>query len=146
MLSKNESVHSTTPQDEEIKLIQQLEKTLASGQVPKMVDIDGEQVMIPSSVYQVWRQVVHAMASGQTITIVPQQQEMTTQEAADFLNVPQAYLIKLLEQAEIPYTQVDYQQRVNLLYLRKYKEQRDKQRRELLDELIQESQDLGFYQ
>lgn len=51
-----------------------------------------------------------------------------------------------MEQGEIPYTQVDSQQRVNLLYLRKYKEERDKQRRKILDELIQESQDLGFYQ
>ncbi len=85
------------------------------------------------------------MALGQTISIVSQQQEMTTQEAAIFLTVPQPYLIKLLEQGEIPYTQVNSDKRINLLDLIKYKEERDKQRSKILDELIQESQDLGFY-
>lgn len=145
MLSKNESVHSTAPQDEEIKLIQQLEKTLFSGQVPKMIDIDGEQVVIPSSVYQVWRQVVHAMALGQKISIVSQQQEMTTQEAADFLNVSRPYLIKLLEQGEIPYIKVGSHRRVNLLDLSKYKEERDNKRREGMKEFSQFLQKEGFY-
>lgn len=145
MLSQNEPIQSAIPQNQEIKLIKQLEQVLTSSSSPKMLDMNGEQVVIPESVCQVWRQVVHAMALGQTISIVSQQQEMTTQEAADFLTVPQSYLIKLLEQGEIPYTQVDSYKRVNLQNLIKYKEERDKQRSKLLDELIQESQDNGFY-
>lgn len=145
MLSKNESVHSTTPQDEEIILIQQLEKTLFSGQVPKMIGIDGEQVVIPESVLIMWCQVVHAMARGQTVSIVSQQQEMTTQEAADFLNVSRPYLIKLLEQGQIPYIKVGSHRRVNLLDLNKYKEERDKKRREGIKEFSQFLQKEGFY-
>jgi excisionase family DNA binding protein len=146
MLSQNEPIESAIPQEQEIKRIKQLEKVLGSNSQSIKIDNNGEQVLIPESVIVMWRQVVHAMGSGQAISIVPQQQEMTTQEAADFLSVPRPYLIKLLEQGEIPYTQVNSQQRLNLLDLRKYKEETDKQRRKILDELIQESQDLGFYQ
>ncbi len=92
-----------------------------------------------------WRQVVHAMALGHTISIAAQQQEMTTQEAADFLNVSRPYLIKLLEQGEIPYIKVGSHRRVNLLDLSKYKEERDKKRREGMKEFSKFLQEEGFY-
>ncbi|BAZ15669.1 hypothetical protein NIES4071_75410 [Calothrix sp. NIES-4071] len=92
-----------------------------------------------------WRQVVHAMALGQTISITGQQQEMTTTEAADFLNVSRPYLIKLLQQGEIPYIKVGSHRRVNLLDLSKYKEERDKQRRKGMKEFNQFLQEEGFY-
>ena len=70
----------------------------------------------------------------------------SVQEAADFLNVSQPHLIKLLEQGEIPYIMVGSHRRINCLALMKYKEKRDTKRNNLLDELIQESQDMGFYE
>ena len=70
----------------------------------------------------------------------------SVQEAADFLNVSRPHLIKLLEQGEIPYIMVGSHRRINSLALMKYKEKRDAKRNNLLDELIQESQDMGFYE
>lgn len=145
MLSQNEPIKSAIPQDEEIKLIKQLEKVLAPGSQPKMIDSSGEQVVIPESVLIMWRQVIHAMVSRQVISIVPQQQEMTTQEAADFLNVSRPYLIKLLEQGQIPYIKVGSHRRVNLLDLSKCKEERDKKRREGMKEFSKFLQEEGFY-
>ncbi|RUT09969.1 excisionase [Dulcicalothrix desertica PCC 7102] len=144
MLSENEPIQSATSQDEEIKLIKQLEKVLRSGSQSKIHN-NGEQVVIPESVLIMWHQVVHAMALGQTVSIVPQQQEMTTQEAADFLNVSRPYLIKLLEQGQIPYIKVGSHRRVNLLDLSKYKEERDKTRREGMKEFSKFLQEEGFY-
>lgn len=57
---------------------------------------------------------------------------MTTQQAADFLNVSRPYLIKLLEQGEIPYIKVGSHQRIPFTDLMKYKEQRDMKRSQLL--------------
>ncbi len=62
------------------------------------------------------------------------------------LNVSRPYLIKLLGQGKLPYMMVGTHRRVKFEDLRKYKQQRDIKRRQLLDELIAESQELGFYE
>ncbi|MHC5724320.1 MAG: helix-turn-helix domain-containing protein [Nostoc sp.] len=100
----------------------------------------------PDNVCFVLRQVVQAMASGKNVSIVTHNPELTTQQAADLLNVSRPYLIKLLEQGELPYFMVGTHRRVKFEDLIKYKQQRDTKRRQLLDELIAESQELGFYQ
>lgn len=146
MLGQNEAVESSViPQEREAQLIKQLLKILVEDSQVKMIGSNGEQVAIPESVYGVLRQVVRAIASGQVVSVVVQEQEMTTQEAADFLNVSRPYLIKLLEQGEIQYIKVGSHRRVNLLDLMKYKDERDKKRHEGIKELSQFLQEEGFY-
>ncbi|BAY91620.1 MULTISPECIES: excisionase family DNA-binding protein [unclassified Tolypothrix] len=65
------------------------------------------------------------MALCQTAAVVPEQRELTTQQATNFLNVSRPYLIKLFEQGKIPYIQVGFHLRVNFDDLKKYKQQRD---------------------
>ena len=113
---------------------------------PKLVGANGEKITIPEPIYQVLLQVVHAMASGKAISIIPQQQELTTQQAAEFLNVSRPYLIKLLEQGEIPHIKVGSHRRVRFDNLMNYKQQRDVKRDQLLTELTQMSQEAGFYE
>ncbi|MEH1836331.1 MAG: helix-turn-helix domain-containing protein [Nostoc sp.] len=111
-----------------------------------LVTANGEEMTITDSVFRVLRQVVQAMALGKNVSIVTHNPELTTQQAADLLNVSRPYLIKLLEQCELPYIMVGTHRRVKFEDLRKYKQQRDTKRRQLLDELIGESQELGFYE
>lgn len=111
----------------------------------KLVGANGEEIYIPESVYQLLRQVVQAMESGQAIHIVPQDREMTTQQAADFLNVSRPFLIKLLEKQEIPYIKVGTHRRIRFQDLITYKQQRDSKRREGLKEITQFLQNEGFY-
>ncbi|MBW4671706.1 MAG: helix-turn-helix domain-containing protein [Cyanomargarita calcarea GSE-NOS-MK-12-04C] len=147
MLEHNSSYKSILPQQLEIQSIKKLESILqATGNTAKLIGPNEEQIAIPESVYQVLRQVVHAFVLGQSISIMPQQQEMTTQEAADFLNVSRPYLIKLLEQGNIPYIKVGSHRRVRFEDLKNYKQLRDTERGRILDELTQESQDMGFYE
>ncbi|WP_342001099.1 helix-turn-helix domain-containing protein [Chlorogloeopsis sp. ULAP02] len=131
---------------QEVESIKQLARILThESSQAKLVGANGEEIYIPESLCQVLCQVFSAMASGKAISIVSQEQEMTTQQAADFLNVSRPYLIKLLEQGEIPYIKVGSHRRVRLEDLRKYKEQRDSKRRKGLKELTQFLQDEGFY-
>lgn len=140
-------LESIMAQKQEADSIRQLENILSlQGSQAKLIGANGKAITIPESVYQVLRQVVHAMALGQAISIAPQEQEMTTQQAADILNVSRPYLIKLLEQGEIPYIKVGTHRRVRSQDLMTYKQQRDTKRSNLLDDLIQESQDMGFYE
>ena len=140
-------LESVMAQKQEADSIRQLEHILSlQDSQAKLVGANGKVITIPESVYQVLRQVVHAMALGQAISIAPQEQEMTTQQAADILNVSRPYLIKLLEQGEIPCIKVGTHRRIRHQDLISYKQQRDTKRSNLLDELIQESQDMGFYE
>lgn len=70
---------------------------------------------------------------------------MTTQQAADFLNVSRPYLIKLLEQGEVPHIKVGSHRRIRFQDIATYKQQRDTKRRQHLNELTGFLQDEGFY-
>ncbi|HZR43328.1 MAG TPA: helix-turn-helix domain-containing protein [Ktedonobacteraceae bacterium] len=71
--------------------------------------------------------------------------ELTTQEAADILNISKAYMIKLLEQGDIPFIKVGTHRRILLDDLMDYKQRRDASRKKSLAELTQMSQELGLY-
>ena len=72
--------------------------------------------------------------------------ELTTQEAADILNVLQPFLVKLLENGEIPHVTVGSRRRILFQDLMVYKEQRKVKRRQGLKKLTQFLQDEGFYE
>ena len=68
------------------------------------------------------------MAEGKTISIVPSNSEVSTQQAADMLNVSRPHLIKLLEAKKIPFNKVGSHRRILLKDIMEYKEQLAKQR------------------
>ena len=90
-------------------------------------------------------QASEALARGLTVRVVAVDEELTTQQAADILGVSRPYLIRLLESGKIPFTKVGTHRRVRMTDLLAYKEQRDAERREALQELTRTSQELGLY-
>lgn len=124
--------------------LQRLEAMLSVAH-PKLVGMDGEEIPLPDSVYQALRQVIHQMAAGRAISLVPYDRYLSTQEAADLLNVSRPYLYTLLDGGQIPYIKVGTHRRIKFEDLMAYKQSRDSQRRQALSELGSLSQDLGFY-
>jgi excisionase family DNA binding protein len=112
---------------------------------PKLVGVDGEEIPLPDSVYQVFRQVIHMMAAGRAISLVPYDRYFSSQEAADFLNISRPYLYSLLDGDQIPYMMVGTHRRIRFEDLMDYKRKRDRQRHQALSELAAFSQELGFY-
>ena len=75
----------------------------------------------------------------------PSHDELTTQEAADLINVSLPFLIKQLEEGIIPYHKVGKHHRVRFTDLMEYKTNIDAARNKVLDELVEESEKLGLY-
>ncbi len=112
----------------------------------KLVDSNGTEFPIPESAYQMLHQALQLMASGEAVSVVLQKREVTTREAAELLNMPRPYLIKLLEEGKIPYTKVGLHRYIRFEGVMTYKKQQDIQPREGLRELTQFLQDEGFYE
>jgi excisionase family DNA binding protein len=85
-----------------------------------------------------------ALAEGHAVTVVPVPAELTTQEAADILNVSRPYLIKLLDERKLPYRRVGNRRKVLLEDVLRYKQRDDRARQAILDELSREAQTVGL--
>jgi excisionase family DNA binding protein len=102
----------------------------------------GYQVELPASVVEALRMVVEAMVRGQSITLISQAKELTSQEAADLIGVSRPYLIKLLERGEIPFHRVGTHRRLKIEDVLAYRDRRDIEQRAALNELTRLSEEL----
>jgi len=121
-----------------------LEHRLSDEAPATLVGPDGEQLPLPRSVYQVLVQVVHEMAQGHAVAVMPYHAQLTTQQAADLLGVSRPHLVKLLDDGKIAFTRPTKHRRVRLADLIAYKSQRDTERSDALDELAAEADRLGL--
>lgn len=124
------------------QLRQQIDEIFRQHRTARLVAPDGETTEIPESVFHALQLVVKSMVRGQTITLMPHDKDLTTQEAADLLRVSRPHLIKLLDQDAIPHHKVGTHRRVRIDDLLAYRAKRDTTRREKLDELIRISEEL----
>ena len=85
-----------------------------------------------------------ALAEGHAVTVVPVPAELTTQGAADILNVSRPYLIKLLDERKLPYRRVGNRRKVLLEDVLRYKQRDDEFRQAILDDLSREAQAIGL--
>jgi excisionase family DNA binding protein len=100
---------------------------------------------VPRSAVELLARVLAHMAAGQAVSVVPAHAELTTQQAADLLNVSRPYLIGLLDDGKIEYRKVGKHRRVRADSLMDYKRKDDHDRRDVADELTQLNRDMGLY-
>lgn len=118
------------PDPEEVKQAELIGKELSS-----LVEIDnGHEVMLifrkdgkdvelpfPPSAFQLLMRIMEQMALGNSVTLIPVHAQLTTQEAADLLNVSRPFVVKLLKEGKIPCIKVGAHRRVRFEDLMEYK-------------------------
>lgn len=102
-------------------------------------------IELPDAVYELLLRILDGMQQGKAISIVPVMQDLTTQQAASLLGVSRPFFVKLLESGALPFHLTGTHRRVYLKDLLAYKEHRDKERREALDQMAKEAEDLCLY-
>lgn len=101
---------------------------------------------LPPSLFAVLRQAALRLAQGSSVMIVNYDHELTTQQAADLLNVSRPYLISLLESGKLRFHMVGSHRRIRFGDLMAYKDRRDALRRDHLNEIVRVSESLGLYE
>lgn len=112
----------------------------------QLVGPKGQTIPIPEAVFYVLERVAEVLARGDSITVVPVGREVTTQQAADLLNVSRQYLVRLLDEGRIPYGKTGKHRRLRIEDVLAFKEQRDKDRRAGLRELSRMTEEFGGYE
>jgi excisionase family DNA binding protein len=104
----------------------------------------GDVITIPAAAMRLLLHTLAQMAQGNAVTLTPVQAELTTQQAADLLNVSRPFFVQLLEACEIPFRKVGARRRVKLQDVMAYKQDLYEKRRRTLDELTAYDQELGL--
>lgn len=113
---------------------------------PRLVGRGGFELELPDPIFHLLLGLVRSMREGKTVLLVPEDEDLTTQAAANYLGVSRPFLIGLLEGGQIPHYKVGTHRRVRLRDLRDYERRRDERRREDLDALFDAVEGAGKYE
>jgi excisionase family DNA binding protein len=118
-----------------------LSKVVPDGDLQIQLD-DGQKLKLPGGAARLLSYLLTEMSHGNAVTMIPIHAELTTQEAADYLNVSRPYLVGLLEANKLKFRKVGTHRRIKFSDLQAYKEQSDREQNDALDDLAAEAQEL----
>ncbi len=146
-----ETLNPSLPSEAEAVLARETSKVLASraqmGKPLRLRLLDDPArgiVKIPASAVRMLIHILEEMARGNAVTLIPVHAELTTQEAADMLNISRPSLIQLLDEGMIEFRRVGTHRRIRFEALMSYKRRADADRRAALAELAAYDQELGL--
>jgi excisionase family DNA binding protein len=149
----SEKFETVAPTEADAKLARESSRRLATHKLSKRPSVriqlldDGEQaetIAVPASALRLFLNLLTEMSQGNAVTLIPTHAELTTQQAADLLNVSRPYLVKVLDEGKIPFRNVGKYRRVRFDDLMAYNRKDDEARAKILDQLTAEAQELGM--
>jgi excisionase family DNA binding protein len=146
-LDSRTSFAPEVPTEEDSKLAAEAIRALAGAikakkEVLRVKLDDGQQFTLPKAATRLLSHLLNEMANGNAVTLIPIHAELTTQEAADYLNVSRPYLIRQLESHKVPFHKVGTHRRIKFQDLEVYRQSVESERRKVMDELAEQAQEL----
>ncbi|NJM35569.1 MAG: helix-turn-helix domain-containing protein [Rhodomicrobium sp.] len=124
---------------------QELIARLGDGPVALGNAATGETTPLPPHIAELLRQVLTRLAAGKNVTVTEALEEVTPNEAAEYLNVSRPYIAKLMDEGVLPYRQVGNHRRIPFADLAAYREQERARARKSMREVTRLSEELGLY-
>ena len=143
----------TIPTDQDARLAREASRVLdasaaAEGALRMRLvetgDAPSATLELPAAAARLLKELLREMAAGHAVTLVPIEAEITTQQAADLLNVSRPYVVGLVEQSKLPARMVGPQRRVRLVDVLAYKTESKAKARAALREMVAIDQELGL--
>lgn len=147
---RNEQLIAPPESQAETELARNSSRLLAAcighGPTARLRVIDGkDEIEVPVAALRMLVDILANMAAGNALSLVPIHAELTTQQAADFLNVSRPYLVGLLDRGELAHHKVGTHRRIYFRDLQEYKRVSDEKALQALAEMTAEAQKLGLY-
>lgn len=151
-LTRERNTRPVVPTPEDILLAKESTKKFAALSVKDKEDAhyvltdkqSKVELKISKSMFVAFIELMQEMADGKAIMLIPVDAELTTQEAADMLNVSRPYVVKLLDEGQLPSRTVGRYRRVRFEDLLKYQQTLESRRQTALDEMAAQAQELGL--
>lgn len=121
------------------------EPASSSGDVDVTIEGHTKIVRLPRGLGEILRQILASAAAGRAVAVMPAHAELTTQQAADMLNVSRPYLIKLVEEGVIKFRKVGTHRRIQASSVREYQRQMELDSKKAADELTELTEELELY-
>ena len=147
MLDITERPEPAMPSADDSRLALEASRTLARKAPDTELKVtleDGSELVLPKAATRLLGYILTEMSQGNAVTIIPLHAELTTQEAADLLHISRPHLIKLLTAKKLPFHMAGSHRRIKFNDLRAYENEVEKTRREAMQELANQAQELGF--
>jgi excisionase family DNA binding protein len=131
--------------DEHNAIEQLLERLLTDKLVPQLTAPDAAPIALPHSLYEAFKLSAQILARGDMVSIVPVHKLLTTQEAANLLNVSREYVRQQIRDGKLPCVDVGNRHRIRFSDLMTYRANRDTERRRALAAMTAIGVEAGGY-
>jgi excisionase family DNA binding protein len=111
----------------------------------KLIGAESKEIALPDSILRLVYEAMVSAASGKRLRLVEEDEEVSPEKAAEFLQVSRPYLVRLLDSGEIPFHYVGTHRRITMSDLIEYKRKRKIKSKEALQRMTELSEEMGLY-
>lgn len=141
MVAASEVPGTITPDSMLPEQLDELLDLFQAGEA-RLVGPQGEEHLVPAPLYGLMRGLLNNLKRGEAVTVLPHDALLTTQQAAQILNVSRPYLYRLIEDKAVPVVMVGSHRRLRIHEVLHLREERRQSRRRALDELSELGQEM----